>query len=290
MKLKDLLNQKYFMPEHLKDVIEHLENHYANYQDPWGLDFKKAIKSLKLLWPLYKYYYRVRLFGKENVGDKPYMVTSNHSGQIAIDGMLLSVAFVLEVDPPRILRGMIERFMVKLPFVGTFAAESGSVLGDRDNCRFLLEKKESIMVFPEGVPGVAKNAEDFYQLQTFTRGFFRLALETQTDILPIAIIGAEEMYPGAKQHLKLAKFFKLPTFPTTYLFPWLGPLGAVPLPSPIDIYIGKPYSIPQDLDIHAPDSEIDKHVEKIKEQIQEMIDEGLQKRRPFFAQSKDKAK
>jgi 1-acyl-sn-glycerol-3-phosphate acyltransferase len=282
MNLKQLLSQKSLLPEHIEEVFETLEKRYKDYHDPWGLDFKKAIKSLKLLWPMYKYYFRVRLFGQENIEDKPYMVTSNHTGQIAIDGMLLSIAFLMDIEPPRILRGMIERFMVKIPFIGTMAAESGSVLGDRENCLFLLEKGESIMVFPEGVPGIAKDAEKFYELQHFTRGFFRLALQTKTDILPVAIVGAEEMYPGAKQHPKLAKFLKLPTLPTSYLFPWLGPLGLLPLPSPIDIYIGKPYPVPQDLDENALDSEIDAHIVKIKEQINEMIKQGLKERRPFL--------
>ena len=282
MKLKDLLNQKTLLPQHLDEIIETLEKRYQGYQDPWGLDFKKAIKSLKLLWPMYKHYFKVRVFGADNLDDRPYMVTSNHTGQVAIDGMLLSIAFLIDIAPPRILRGMIERFMVKIPFLGTLAAESGSVLGDRDNCLFLLEKGESIMVFPEGVPGIAKDADDFYQLQHFTRGFFRLAMQTQTEILPVAIIGAEEMYPGAKQHPKIAKMFGLPTFPTSYLFPLLGPLGILPLPSPIDIYVGEPYAIPRGLSEDTPDDEIDIHVNHIKNQIKEMINKGLKNRRPFF--------
>ena len=282
MNLRQLLSQKTLLPAHIDEIIESLEVRYRDYKDPWGLDFKKAIKSLKLLWPMYKHYFKVRVFGADNIEDKSYMVTANHTGQVAIDGMLLGIAFLIDIAPPRILRGMIERFMVKIPFVGTAAAESGSILGDRDNCLFLLEQGESIMVFPEGVPGIAKDAENFYELQHFTRGFFRLALQTRTDILPVAIVGAEEMYPGAKQHPKLAKLLNLPTFPTSYLFPWLGMFGIIPLPSPIDIHIGKPYPIPDHLNENSSDQEIDVHVNEIKDQIREMIKKGLKNRRPFF--------
>lgn len=260
--------------ELLDEVFTEFEKKYSQGEDPWGLNLEKARKTLETLWPLYKNYFQVRVFGQENVLDEPYMVISNHSGQIAIDGMLIATAFATEIRPPRILRSMVERFFTALPWIGTLAAEGGAVLGDRQNCLNLLNRGESVLVFPEGVRGVAKSTFDFYKLQRFTRGFFRMALTANVKVLPVCVIGAEEIFPWVYQAKGVAKKLGLPALPLSPLY--------FPLPSPVDIHIGKPYSIP-DLSPEAPDSEIDLHIDRIRAEIRELTQEGLKARRPFFA-------
>lgn len=260
--------------DHFDHVFEKLKSRYPDGEDPWGLNLEKARSTVEYIWPLYKNYFKVRVFGKENVKDETYMVTSNHSGQIAIDGMLICTAFATEIDPPRILRSMVERFFTALPWVGTLAAEGGAVLGDRQNCLNLLSRNESVLVFPEGVRGVAKSSFDYYKLQRFTRGFFRMALTAQTKVLPVAVVGAEEIFPWVYQAKGVAKFLGLPALPLSPLY--------VPLPSPVDIIIGEPYEIP-DLSPEAPDKDIDLHINNIRTQIRHMTNEGLKNRRPFFA-------
>ncbi|GAB4412016.1 MAG: hypothetical protein OHK0056_16660 [Bacteriovoracaceae bacterium] len=271
--------RKYLKPslpeEHLDKVFEYFRSIYPDGEDPWGLNLKKTRKSIEYIWPIYKNYFKTRVFGKENVQDKPYIVISNHTGQIAIDGMLICTAFATEIDPPRILRSMVERFFTAIPFIGTWAAEGGAVLGDRQNCLNLLQRGQSILAFPEGVKGIAKSTPDYYQLQRFTRGFFRMAMTAGVDILPCAVIGAEEMFPWVYQAKGFAKMFGLPAAPLSPHY--------FPLPSPVDIHIGQAYQIPHDLSPEAPDELIDPHVEKIKDQVQEMIKKGLESRRPFFA-------
>jgi 1-acyl-sn-glycerol-3-phosphate acyltransferase len=167
---------------------------------------------------------------------------------------------------------MVERFFIKLPFVNKWAQEGGAVLGDRQNCLNLLEKGNSILVFPEGVPGVAKNTSEFYHLQNFTNGFIRMALKAKVNILPVAVVGAEEYFPYVYQAKHLAKFFKVPALPLS--------MNYVPLPSPTDIYIGKPIILPSNISDDASDEVIAPLVEIVKKQIQEMINIGLEKRRP----------
>jgi 1-acyl-sn-glycerol-3-phosphate acyltransferase len=268
--LKSSFKSKEFTP-----IVESLHKKYLHNEDPWGLNIKKSINSLENIYPIYKHYFKTRVFGQENVQDKPYMVVSNHTGQIAIDGMLICSAFVLDVFPPRILRPMVERFFTSIPFLGAWAAEGGSVLGDRQNCISLLEKGQSILVFPEGVKGIAKSTKDFYQLQNFTKGFYRICAQLGVEILPISVIGAEEFFPFVYQAKSIAKAVGLPALPISANF--------LPLPSPIDIHIGKPISIPPELTQDSSDNEINQEVKNIEETIQEMIKQGLKKRRPFFA-------
>lgn len=258
----------------ISQAFEALRRRYQGYQDPWGFNLAHCEKVLRTLLPLYRSYFKVRVFGTENLQDKPYIVASNHSGQLPLDGALISIAFVMDVDSPRILRVMIERFMAQLPFIGDFSAQTGAILGDRANCEYLIDHGESILVFPEGVRGISKNTPDYYRLRPFSHGFYRIALHKQTPILPVCVIGAEEMYPFVVHAKKLAGLLRLPALPIS--------ANLLPLPSPIDIYIGKEIPVPQNLSHEAPEKDVKENVFHIENSIKRMISYGLKNRRPFL--------
>ena len=258
----------------LKYVFKSLREHYKDDQDPWGLNLDLCETTLRKLIPIYRSYFKVRVFGLENVKDHAYLVTSNHTGQVPIDGMMISIAFALEVDKPRILRAMVERFMSQLPFIGDLSAQLGAVLGDRANCEYLINNGESILVFPEGVRGVSKATPDYYKVRSFSQGFYRIAIQTKTPILPVCVIGAEEMFPFVAHSKKLASFLKVPALPLS--------LNYVPLPSPIDIYIGPEIAIPDHLNSESPEKDIKEHVFHVENTIRRMVVHGLKHRRPFL--------
>jgi 1-acyl-sn-glycerol-3-phosphate acyltransferase len=259
--------------EKINEIFRKLRQRYKGYQDPWGFNLDLCEKTLRKLLPFYRSYFRVRVFGAENVKDHPYMVVSNHTGQIPIDGMLITIALVFDVSPPRILRVMVERFLAQMPFLGDFSAQTGAILGDRSNCQYLLDNKESILVFPEGVRGISKNTPDFYKLRPFSQGFYRIAIQNKTPVLPVCVIGAEEMFPFVIHAKKLAHFFGLPALPITS--------NIFPLPSPVDIYIGKEIPIPDHLELEATDKDVKESVYQIENTIKRMVIQGLKHRRPF---------
>lgn len=263
----------------LERIEQELKTRYSKNRDPWGLEPTRAIADLKVVWPFYHYYFNVRVYGKENVKNKPYMIISNHTGQIPIDGMLICMAFATEIEAPRILRPLVERFLTSLPFLGRWSSEGGAVLGDRLNCLNLLKRGESVLVFPEGVKGIAKNTKDHYKLQRFTRGFLRMALAGEVEIIPIAVVGAEEFFPYVFQLKKLAKFLKIPAFPLS--------LNLIPLPSPVDIYIGEPYALPKGLNPDALDEELEPHLILIEQKIQQLTEHGLKNRRTLMQRLKN---
>lgn len=258
----------------INKIFHELREKYKDYKDPWGFNLDLCEKALRKVLPLYRSYFRVRVFGAENVKDHSYIVTSNHTGQIPIDGMLITIAFLMDVTPPRVLRAMVERFMAQLPFIGDFTAQTGSILGDRANCTYLIDHGESILVFPEGVRGISKNTPDFYKLRHFSEGFYRIALQKKTPILPVCVIGAEEMYPFVFHSKKLARVLRVPALPLT--------ANVFPLPSPIDIYIGPEIPIPEHLESEATEKEIKENVFHIENTIKRMLITGLKNRRPFF--------
>ena len=131
--------------------------------------------------------------------------------------------------------------MFSLPFVGEVARKSGSTLACTEDATRLLEQGELVGVFPEGFKGTGKLFSERYKLQRFGRGgFVSAAMRTGTPLIPCSIVGAEETYPMLANVGTLARVLGLPYLPITPTFPWLGPLGLVPLPSKWIIEFGEP--------------------------------------------------
>jgi 1-acyl-sn-glycerol-3-phosphate acyltransferase len=202
------------------------------------------------------------------------LLVSNHSGQLPIDGAMIGVALLAEGNPPRALRAMVEKWMPTLPYVSTFMARIGQIVGTPENCRRLLAAGEVILVFPEGVRGLGKLWPQRYQLQDFGLGFMRLALEMETPIVPVAVVGAEEQAPGIASLKPVANLFG---FPYLNLTPTGVPL---PLPTKYHIYFGDPMRFSGRGD--DEDAELEKKVTVVKSTLQSMIDQGLQERKHIF--------
>ena len=261
----------------MQQIHDELKLKYLKYHDPWGFNYQTYLKALQFFNPIYEKYFRVRTFihpSLQNANQTQFIVFSNHSGQIPLDAILISISFLIHFSPPLVLRGMVERFLAQLPFLGRLSSELGSVLGDRKNCEFLLEKGESILVFPEGVRGISKSTKDFYHIQPFSQGFLRLAIKNKIPLLPVAVIGAEEMFPFVFNASSIAKMLGFPSLPIS--------LNYFPLPSPIDIYIGEPISPPLDLSFDSPDIELKKFLFQLEDQVKALIKIGLENRKVRF--------
>ncbi|MCK6552159.1 acyltransferase family protein [Myxococcota bacterium] len=248
--------------------------------DPFGFD-PEIVKyaSAPLVW-LYKHYFRVQTKGIENVPSGRVLLIANHSGQLPFDGMMIGTAMVLEHDPPRVARSMVEKWVPRLPFVSVLFARVGQIVGTPENCRRLLERDEAILVFPEGARGISKTFDRRYQLERFGTGFMRLALETHTPIVPVAVVGAEEQAPALYNVKSIAKLIGAPSFPVTPTFPLLGPIGLLPYPSRYHITFGEPMSFDGDGD--EEDEVVERQVAVVRDRIQELIREGLAQREGIF--------
>jgi 1-acyl-sn-glycerol-3-phosphate acyltransferase len=229
---------------------------------------------------MYRYYFRVETFGMEHLPDGPVLLISNHAGQVALDAAMIGTALVLEREPPRIVRGMGEYWLPTVPFVNLLMSRTGSVVGTPKNCTDLLRHGEAVIAFPEGVRGMNKLFSERYRLQRFGTGFMRLALATKTPIVPIAVVGSEEQAPAIANFTQLGRLLGMPAFPITLTFPWLGPLGLLPLPAKYRIHIGKPMRFEGDAD--DEDAVINRKVHRVVETIQEMLDRGVKERAGIF--------
>jgi 1-acyl-sn-glycerol-3-phosphate acyltransferase len=242
--------------------------------DRWGLHPESIRKFAPFMYILYKKYFRVEATGFENIPDGRVLYIANHGGQIPLDAMMVGLSLLLESEPPRIARAMVERWVPTVPFVSSLFTRLGSMIGDPNNCRELLHHDQSVMVFPEGVRGSGKLFKERYQLQKFGTGFMRLALETKAPIIPVAVIGTEETYPSIYNFKQLAKVLGAPYFPITPFFPLLGPLGLVPLPSKITVRFGKPIYF--EGNENEPEELIREKVQTVKDALQAEINLGLE--------------
>ena len=242
--------------------------------DPFGLelDFTKAAIA-PALW-LYRSYFRVQTHGIEQVPAGRVMLVSNHSGQLPLDGAMIGMALLLEGEPPRVVRAMVEKWAPTLPFVAPFFARIGQVVGTPENCRRLLAAGETIMVFPEGTRGLNKTYEKRYRLQEFGTGFMRIALETQTPIVPVAVVGAEEQAPAFFDFKTVAKAIGFPALPVT---PTILPL---PLPVKYHLWFGAPLRFAGTAE--DDDAELDRKVSEVKRSIEALLERGLAARGSIF--------
>ncbi len=247
----------------------------AGYDD-WGCCPETSARALEALRWLYRKYFRVRVHGIENVPAGRVMLVANHGGQLPLDGMFIAGALAYDADPPRLVRGMAERWFPSLPFVSALFYRTGQVVGDPRNCRQLLENEQCVMVFPEGVRGSGKPYRKRYQLQRFGTGFLRLAAGTRAPIVPVAVIGSEETYPALASLDGLARLLGAPYFPVTPFFPLLGPLGMIPLPVRIDLHFGAPLRF--DLAEDAPDEPVEEAVGAVMGRLEALIAAGLRAR------------
>ncbi len=211
--------------------------------DEFGFDAELTDKVLMApLRLLYDKWFRVEVSGLSNIPDAgPVLVVANHSGTIALDSLMTQLALLDHHPARRHLRMLGANMVFATPGLGQLARKSGTTLASTPDAERLLLGGHAVGVWPEGFKGIGKPFSERYKLQRFGRGgFVAAALRTGAPIVPCSIVGAEEIYPMLGNAKILARLLKLPYLPITPTFPWLGPLGLVPLPSKWLIEFGEP--------------------------------------------------
>jgi 1-acyl-sn-glycerol-3-phosphate acyltransferase len=248
--------------------------------DPYGLRLESARRMALPVAVLYRRYFRVETIDIDRVPEGRVLLIANHAGQLPFDGAMLSMAMLLEAEPPRICRSMGEYFIPRLPWLGVAMVRMGAMVGTPENCVHMLENEECVLVFPEGARGMNKPYRERYRLQRMGLGFMRLALETSTPIVPVAIVGSDDQQPGLANLMGVARLLGLPSFPITFTFPLLGPLGMLPLPVKYRIYFGEPLHF--EGDASDDDAAIQERVDVVKDAIEAMLAKGVRERKGIF--------
>jgi 1-acyl-sn-glycerol-3-phosphate acyltransferase len=190
--------------------------------------------------PIAQKWFRVEVRGAENVPTQGgALVVSNHSGTVPVDGLMTIVSTFDATG--RHLRPLGADLVFQMPVVSQLARKGGTTLACNEDAERMLRGGELVGVWPEGFKGIGKPYSERYKLQRFGRGgFVSAALRTGVPIVPLAVVGAEEIYPLVGNIPALARLLGIPYIPITPFFPLLGPLGLVPLPSKWLLEFGEP--------------------------------------------------
>jgi 1-acyl-sn-glycerol-3-phosphate acyltransferase len=244
--------------------------------DVLGLHRESVAAAVALLRPVYDLWFRVESNGSEHVPKRgAAILAANHSGMLPIDAAMIMTDVLLRTTPPRVPRSVGDGFIPFLPLLGTVFSRVGMVSGSRGNFRHLLETDELVLVFPEGVPGIAKGFRRRYQLAEWRLGHVELAILHRAPVIPVAVIGAEESW------IQLGKIQRLHPFGAPFL-----PIPLTPLPLPVRYHIA--YGDPIHLhERFKPDDALDPEVARsaadlVKGEVARLIEHGLRRRKGLF--------
>jgi 1-acyl-sn-glycerol-3-phosphate acyltransferase len=243
----------------------------------------------KLLLPMMKLvsdrYFRTEWVGIRRVPSSgPALLVGNHAGTFPLDAVVLKFGVLDRHPARRHVRLLAADLAFRLPIIAAIARKSGATLACEEDARRLLSNGELLGVFPEGFKGVGKGWKERYKLQRFGRGgFVEVALRERVPIIPVAIVGSEEAYPMLANAGAFARMVGLPYFPITPTFPWLGPLGLLPLPSRWLVEFGEPIrtdGYPEDAWEDA--MLVFELTDRIRDTIQQMLYRNLMRRTSPF--------
>jgi 1-acyl-sn-glycerol-3-phosphate acyltransferase len=234
---------------------------------------------------LYGVWWRVEASGIERIPSQgAALLVANHSGVLPYDGAMVKLAIRHHHPARRDCRMLVLDMFALLPFLAPALMKYGEVRAHPDNAERLLGKGELVGVFPEGVKGVGKYFGERYKLARFGRGgFVRIALRTGAPIIPCAVVGAEEIHPVVARADWVGRPLGFPYFPITPTFPWLGPLGLIPLPTKWSI----DFAEPMPMDGYGPEAAedpilVNRLAQEVRETVQTMIDGRLARRRSVW--------
>lgn len=251
----------------------------AGSGDPFGFD----AEFRELVTPAFRFlhdrYWRVEASGARWVpAEGPALLIANHSGAVPFDGAMIVTA--VDALGGRVVRFLYDGFVEGVPPLDAFYRRVGGVPATREHARALLEAGELVLLFPEGVSGVAKPFSERYRLRQFSPGFARLATQCDVPVIPVAVVGAEEIYPLVGRAEAVGRRLGVPYLPITPFFPLLGPLGALPLPTKWFIGFGRPIRF-RGSDA-GPYMQAHEEAARVRRRLQSMVTRLKNRRRSVF--------
>ncbi|TMF32946.1 MAG: acyltransferase family protein [Chloroflexi bacterium] len=291
-RLRDITGREVLDMNRIMEVVQfvyqqrELARRGANYAvDDFGFDAQWTESFITVFKSLYRDYWRVETVGVEHVPPTGRaLLVANHAGVLPWDGTMIKTAVYTEHSHPRHVRALVASQFMGMPVMSWFLRRTGQAVGHPDDTRRLLERDELVLVFPEGTRGTGKSFRDRYRLRRFGRGgFVATAIRARAPIIPVSVVGSEEIYPMVGDLRPVARLLGLPYFPVTPFWPWLGPLGMIPLPSKWRMQFHAPIDV-SELSLKDAD---DQHqvmalADEVRDTIQRGIYDNLKLRRGVF--------
>jgi 1-acyl-sn-glycerol-3-phosphate acyltransferase len=226
-------------------------------------------------------YFRATTVGAENIPAGRAVIVASHSGVVPWDALLL-VTEIYRLTG-RFSRNAGHEIWGRSELLRRFLVPTGMVLGGRSDFEKLLRRDELCMIFADAGQG---NRHAYYLPSERYKvkpekgfapgcgGYVKVALRTRSPIVPVAIVGAEEVHYCLGDIPQLAEYLRLPFFPLV--------ASAFPLPARIYIRFGKAIALPAPPEAAEEQAVVDRLNEQVRSAMQALIDDTLRRRRGVY--------
>lgn len=250
----------------------------------------------EVIEPLAKYYFRLKTEGLEQLPDpkegRPIIFLANHAGRcLPWDAILLDytlsrywvdeLGLPTEDKPRSMAAAELSDHPLLVPFrLHNWWRRVGCLDATARNFHTLLKKGRSVIIFPEGIAGIARDFRDRYQLLPFSSSVVRMADRHDAWLVPVSIIGSEHFHPYANRSRftdAIAKRLRLPFLPLspfTFLLPLCPWIFYMALPAPVTIVIGAPYQLKEDV---SDEAGWEAATEKLRQECQHELNQARAK-------------
>jgi 1-acyl-sn-glycerol-3-phosphate acyltransferase len=253
--------------------------------DEWGRSERTRALVRRLYGPIYRRWFRVEWEGLEKIPlHGGALLVANHAGAIPADAPTIMHGIEEELGRP--VYGLADNLFRSMPVAGTAWARGGGVAAHPDNAyRLLRDQQQLVLVFPEGTKGTGKLFTERYRLRRFGRGgFVEIAMRAGVPVVPITVMGSEEVMPILAKAPRLTRLLGVPYVPITANMLLLGPLGLVGyFPAKLKLRVLDPvtFDVNPDQDRY-PRSLVFEEAEAIRQRMQSSLYDMLRRRRSVW--------
>jgi len=196
------------------------------------------------------------------------VLVSNHSGQLPFDAAMIEVGLLMDKDPPRAVRALVEKWVPTLPFVSTFMARCGQIVGTPENCRGCSPPTRRSWSSRRG-EGPQQALPRAVPPEEVRGGLPPARPRVERPVVPVGVVGAEEQAPQLFDLKPLAGCSA--SRPSHHPHP-----APFPLPSRYHIHFGEPIRFAGSAD--DEDAELEERVTEVQRAVQGLLERGVAER------------
>jgi len=265
-------------------IVSDLFLHYP--RNDRGFDPVTTKREFFMIEQIVARYFRATTMGVEQIPDGRVVIVASHSGVIPWDAILL-VAEIYRLTG-RFSWNAGHEIWGRSAFLKNLLVPTGMVLGGSAEFEELLHRDEICVIFADAGEG-NRHAyyleSDRYKVKPEKGfapgcgGYIKVALRTRSPVVPVAIVGAEEVHYCLGDIPQLAEYLKLPFFPLV--------ASLVPLPARIYIRFGEAIRLAAPPEAADQQAVVDRLNGQVRSALQALIDDTLRRRNGIYWSSYD---
>jgi 1-acyl-sn-glycerol-3-phosphate acyltransferase len=251
--------------------------------DAHGFDPAVARRSYFFVAQTICRYFRSTVIDAHHIPEGRALLVGCHSGVVAWDATVLVPEILRHTG--RFSRNTGDFFFAGLGPLSRFLAASGVVIGRPDTLVDLLRHEALVLLFPGGAADMCRPIWERYRVRAHRGwapghgGYVKVALRAGAPIVPMAIVGAEEVHGLLTDMPPLARLLGTPFFPIV--------LSPFPLPARIYLRFGEPIRLDAPPAAATDQVVVDELNVTVRDRLQALIDDTVRRRRGIYCSRYD---